>query len=108
MENLKNEIKGNLETYEKDPENIIEQDVKEKEHLTEFLEIENHKINILAGNMELLKVLKRNNSNTKLAIKTSQLDISNILESSLSKSILGELKSNKKKFKKGPVQVRKK
>jgi hypothetical protein len=105
---LRNELKINLESFEKDPENFIDQNVKEKKLLVELLEIENYKINHLAGNMELLKVLRRNNSNSKFAVKTSQLDISNILESSLTKSVLGETKSNKKRVFKGPVKLRKK
>jgi hypothetical protein len=103
------EVKGNIEMYEQKPDDFLDQDIKEKEHLNDLLQIDNRRVNHLAGNMELLKVLRRNNSNSNnLTIKTSQLDISNILESSLSKSILGETFTNKKKQKKGPVYLRKK
>lgn len=109
LDNLRNEVKGNIELFEHKPEDYLEQDVKEKDFMQQLLEFENRKINNLAGNMQLLKVLRRNNSNTnKMTLKTSQLDISNILESSLSKSILGETVLNKKKPKKAAVFVRKK
>lgn len=108
LETLRSELKSNLESFETDPDNFIDQNVKEKELIVELIEIENYRINQLAGNMELLKVLRRNNSNSKFAVKTSQLDISNILESSLTKSILGETKSNKKRIIKKPVKFRKK
>jgi hypothetical protein len=105
---LRNELNTNLNAFEENSENFVDQNVKEKELLAELSSIENYKINHLAGNMELLKVLRRNKSNSKMAVKTSQLDISNILESSLTKSVLGETKVNKRKTLKGPVRLRKK
>lgn len=97
---LQIELNANINALEENP-NAVDQNVKEKELLGNLIDMENQKINQLAGNMELLKVLRRNNSSQKLASKTSQLDISNILESSWSRGAFrdarnGQMKQNRK------------
>ena len=109
MNQMKNEIQNNLnskiqkssdsKTDQSEPNNGVKEGVElninQKQRLTELLDYEHKKINLLAGNAELLKVLKRSNSIQKFSNKTSRLDISHILESSLNKSTFADLKNRK-------------